>query len=263
VPTIATVIFSFVVYGALALKEQLNQAEFEPHGDFQQQIVEQMARAAITQGTKLLEVKNQMIEFNKAMGMAALLIVAWFGSGLFCEDRRAGAHQLYFARPITRLDYFLGKFSIGACFALSAVLAPMLVICTVASVSSENWTFLREEWDTIPRAIGFSCLWTAVVVSIVLLSSSLAPRRSFALIGVFGFFMLSEAVGNALGEIVDSSFRCLSLTRDLSALASAIFATEDPWTEVTAFEAWSYVLGLMVFAWFVISLRLRRLEVVA
>ena len=83
------------------------------------------------------------------MKLFALLATAWYGSGLFCEDRRAGAHQLYFARPITRLDYFLGKFLVAAFFGACAILVPALVICLVASFSSPEWSFLKEEGDLV------------------------------------------------------------------------------------------------------------------
>jgi ABC-type transport system involved in multi-copper enzyme maturation permease subunit len=208
-PVIATVIFSFVVYLGFTAQEQLKkESPFDSEGDIQERLAKQAALAVASQGLKMLEVTNQILEFNKVMGFFAILAVAWLASGLFCEDRKAGAHQLYFSRPITRLDYFLGKFSIASFFSLCSMLAPVLVICIVASVSSPDWSFLEEEWETFPKAVAFSLLWTTVVVSIVLLASSLASRRSFALIGVFAFFMLSEAMGNALGELVDPGFRC-------------------------------------------------------
>jgi ABC-type transport system involved in multi-copper enzyme maturation permease subunit len=258
------VIFSFIVYLAFTLEQKMQEENpFGEGGDLQERFAKQAALAVANEGLKMLEVTNQIIEFNKTMALFALLAVAWLASGLFCEDRKAGAHQLYFARPITRLDYFLGKFSIASFFALCAMIVPVLVICIVASVSSPEWSFLREKWDVFPRALAFSGLWTTAVVSLVLLASSLASRRSFALIGVFGFFMLSEVIGNALGNLVSRRFLALSLTRDLNAISYYLFGREDPWTEVAARDAWTYVLALIGFSWLVIAARLRRLEVVA
>ena len=57
-----------------------------------------------TSAMQMLAVKNQIYEFNQAMSFFALFAVAWYGSGLLCEDRRVGAHQLYVARPWTRRD---------------------------------------------------------------------------------------------------------------------------------------------------------------
>jgi ABC-type transport system involved in multi-copper enzyme maturation permease subunit len=263
-PFIATVVFSFVVYLGFAFEEKFGEeSPLERGGDLKEQLIQGMAAAAVNEGMKMLEITNQMIKFNQAMGFFALLVVAWFGSGLFCEDRKAGAHQLYFARPITRLDYFLGKFSIGSFFALCAMLVPMLVICIVAVFSSPDWSFLKEKWDVIPRAIGFSTLWSVIVVSLVLLASSLAGRRSFALIGVFAFFMLSAAIGEALGNLVGARWFALSLGNDVEALCVHIFHQTDQTTSVAPRDAWIAVLSLLAFSWLVIAARLRRLEVVA
>lgn len=266
---IATVIFSVIVYFGFIVSEQLQgEHPFEGGGDIgdlqdiQEQLVRGAAVAAAQGGLKMLEVTRQIIEFNKGMGLFALLAVAWFGSGLFCEDRKAGAHQLYFARPITRLDYFLGKFGIASFFGLCAMLVPALVICLVASLSSPEWAFLKEQWDVIPRAIGFALLWTTVATLLVLLASSLASRRSFALIGVFGFFLISGVMAQALGDLVGRRYFALSLGGDLNTLAYHIFGRTDVGTSVTPGEAWFAVLTFCVLALVVIATRLRRLEVV-
>ena len=263
-PTIATVIFSFVVYLGFMVNEQVQRHDLgADQGDLQERLARGAAMAAVSGGLKMLEVTNQIIEFNRAMSLFALIAVAWFGSGLFCEDRKAGAHQLYFARPITRLDYFLGKFGIASFFGLCAMLVPALVICVVASLSSPEWSFLKEQWDVIPRAIGYSLLWTGVVTVLVLLASSLASRRNFALMGIFGFFMLSSVMGKALGHLVDSRFFALSLGDDLNAISYHVFDRPVQGTPVSIEWAWAVVAGFVALALLVIAARLRRLEVVA
>lgn len=258
---IATIVFSVIVYLTFVAETQLG-----PDGELPPaESLGEMAGRAFLQAQigKLLEVVTWMIEFVKAMGFAATLLVAWFASGLLCEDKKAGAHQLYFSRPITRLDYFLGKFATGAFFSLCAMLAPLLVITIVASVSSPDWLFLREEWDTIPRAILFALVWTVTIVSLVLLASSLAPRRSFAMIGVFAVVLLSEAASGLLGNFIDPAFLVLGIVNDLNALCYHIFDKPVAGPPVPAGLAWTGVAVTLGLSWLVIALRLRRMEVVA
>jgi len=259
-PFIATVIASMMVYLGFLAKDMIEQVENEATGF---DIHQRAAAVAATQGAKLLETVNQIVQFNKLMGMFALLAVAWFASGLICEDRRAGAHQLYFSRPITRLDYFLGKFSIGACFSLLSMLVPALVICAVASVASPEWSFLKQQWDVVPRAVAFSLLWTTLITSLVLAASAVATRRNFALIGVFGFIMLGQVLGAMLGQFVDSRLNALGILVDLDALCNVCFGLTTEHPLVQPREAWIAVLGLIGCCWLVIGTRLRRLEVVA
>lgn len=254
---IVTVILCFVVYAKFTLE---GMAEVErDEMDFQAKLLEGVVRA---QAEQLFGVVSLILEFSKGMGSFALLAVAWFASGLFCEDKKAGAHQLYFARPITRLDYFLGKFLIASFFALMAMLVPLLSVCIAATFCSPEWSFLKEEWDVYFRVIGFSCLWTIVVSSLVLMASSLAARKSFALLGVFGFVMMSVPVSAILGEFVDKRLLSLALLIDLDALARWFFDRPQD-DSVSVGAAWMAVIGLLCLCWAVIAWRLRRLEVVA
>jgi ABC-type transport system involved in multi-copper enzyme maturation permease subunit len=255
---IVTVILCFVVYIKFTAESALEGEGGQELG-FQEQLIKGMVLA---QSKQLLDVVNLILEFSKGMGAFALLAVAWFASGLFCEDRKAGAHQLYFARPITRLDYFLGKFLIASFFSACAMLVPLLAVCIAATLSSPEWSFLEHEWDVFLRVIAFSALWTIVASSLILTASALAARKSFALLGVFAFVMMSVPVSAILGENVDRRFLALALLIDLDSLARWFFDRPQD-DSVSLASAWTAVVTLLVACWTLIGWRLRRLEVVA
>src|SRR5262249_32824987 len=172
---------------------------------------------------KNFEARNQIAEFNFQMCWFALLAAIWFGSGLFADDRRLGAHQLYFARPLTRLDYFLGKFLTVAYFSALAVLGPGLVICTVAAFASPNWSFVRDAWGVILDTFAHAALWVTVTSCVTLCVSSLVSRKAFALAGAFGFFMLTSAFAALLGDVVDRKYHVLSPLADLGTITGKLF----------------------------------------
>jgi ABC-type transport system involved in multi-copper enzyme maturation permease subunit len=266
-PLIGTAIMGFTVYGmfrAKAIVEQLEPGELSLGQALSMGVAQMRAE-------QMFGVVSVIMWFSKFLGAFTFLIVAWFASGLFCDDRKAGAHQLYFARPLTRLDYALGKLGVAATFAALAMMAPLLITCIVAAVTSPEWSFLKEEWDVILRALAFSSVWTVTVSSLVLLASSLAPRRSFALLGAFAFVVLSTPVAAVLGQFVDRSLYAIALPADLHALAEHIFGRLDvdaaiqsdtAWV-ISGGAAWTAVCVAVAVSWAVIWLRLRRLEVVA
>jgi ABC-type transport system involved in multi-copper enzyme maturation permease subunit len=256
---IVTVILCFVVYAKFTIEGMADDMPREGK-DLQQQILEGVIRS---QTEQLFGVVSLILEFSKGMATFALLAVTWFASGLFCEDRKAGAHQLYFARPITRFDYFLGKFLIAAFFSACAMLVPLLSVCVAATFCSPEWSFLKQEWDVYLRVLGFSALWTIVTSSLVLMASSLASRKSFALLGVFGFVMMTLPVSAILGQFVDESLFSIALFIDLDTLARQFFGKASEIEGVTARSAWVAVGILLAVSWGVIWLRLKRLEVVA
>ena len=257
--TIVTVILCFVMYVKFTAEQMVPESDGSSL-DLREALVQGMMRA---QAEQLFGIVNLILQFSKGMGSFALLAVSWFASGLLCEDRKAGAHQLYFARPITRFDYFLGKFLTAAFFAACAMVVPLLAVCIAATFCSPEWSFLKKEWDVYFRVLAFSGLWTVVCSSLVLMASSLASRKSFALLGIFGFVMLSLPVGGILGEFVDKNLFALMLFVDLDVLAHDFFGQPSEIQGVNVGSAWIAVGALLAVSWSVIWLRIRRLEVVA
>ncbi|MEM7305526.1 MAG: ABC transporter permease subunit [Planctomycetota bacterium] len=254
VPTIATIVYSFVVYAKYAAEDMAVSI-----GGIEGMMSMFAQRAMVN-----LEVKGQIVELNHVMRLFSLLAVTWFGSGLFAEDRRLGAHLLYFSRPITRLDYFLGKFLTVSFFGALSVMVPGLVVCLIASWTSPDWSFLKEEGDTILRTILYSGIWITLTSSIVLCVSSLASRKTFALVGAFGFFVLNFGLGGVL-SLVDRRYLAISVMMDMRKLRNWIFEIDDDWRDLVFSEAVavSVIGGVIMVCLLIIAARLRKLEVVA
>lgn len=256
-PFIAGVVFSFVVYAKYTV-----EAGMTPVGG---PAIGQMGASALGAMTEsLLQVRNMIAQFNIQCRFFAMLVIAWFGAGLIAEDKKAGAHLLYFSRPMTRADYFIGHFLSVATMGLYAVLVPGLMICIVATFSSPEWAFLKNDWELILATIGYSVLFVVTLAALVLAISSLASRKAFALVGVFGVMVSSTAVGVVLSQLKrDPDFLMVSLYSDFQRLGDWMFGTRDrlhdwdPW-----YSVW-IVAGTIAVSVAVCALRLRRLEVVA
>ena len=95
---------------------------------------------------RLIQVHEQVVHFLRVSRAFALLALSWYAAGLICDDRRAGAHLLYFSRPLTRRDYQLAQLATAATFGLRAVLWPALLILSIAVFSSPDYSFLRQKW---------------------------------------------------------------------------------------------------------------------
>ena len=254
IPVIGTVVFAFFVYGKYAAELQMVPDESGEGGG----LVGLLAQRAMKQ----LQVRNNIVTFNTWSQLFALLPAAWFGTPMFAKDLKAGAHQLYFCRPMTRLDYFFGKFLTAAFFTACAVLVPGLVICLVASFSSPEWSFLIEEGDVIWRSILYSVVWIVVTSSVALCVSSLAPRFSYALIAFFGVFMMPAAMGKFIGDLEGDVYQAISPIDDLRRVAGQIFQLERGWPDIPLALAWLVLVGLVAVSLLIVAVRLRRLEVV-
>lgn len=263
-PVVATIIFSFVVYTVAALAQGMVPAGLGAAGGAMGQALgggqNSFAGDFVQQ---LVRVREMIVGFHLSTDLFSLLLMAWFGAGLLAEDRRSGAHLLYFARPLTRTDYLLGKFSIVALFGVLGSMLPGLVIITVAVAASPDWSFLQQEGSVIWKTLLFGGAWTIVVSSVVLAVSSLASRRSYALAGVFAFFMFSGAISQLLARLLkDRDWLALSPVQCGIRIAEALFDLKMPvrdWNTTIAWTSWALMVGV---SWAIIVWRTRRLEVV-
>lgn len=139
----------------------------------------------------------------------------------------------------------------------------MLVICTIAAYSSPDWSFVRDEPEVILGSVLFALCWIATVTSIVLAFSSLTDRRSYALAGIFGFFLLPLGIGQALEEVFDDDrYLLLSPVIDFRILADWLLERSRPLMPEYVGEAGLIVAGLVAFSLAVVWFRLRRMEAV-
>jgi hypothetical protein len=140
---------------------------------------------------------------------------------------------------------------------------PGLVIITVAVAASPDWSFLQQEGSVIWKTLLFGGAWTIVVSSVVLAVSSLASRRSYALAGVFAFFMFSGAISQLLARLLkDRDWLALSPVQCGIRIAEALFDLKMPvrdWNTTIAWTSWALMVGV---SWAIIVWRTRRLEVV-
>lgn len=251
---ITTVVFSFVVYGKYAAEEGASAM-----GGLRGMTAYFAQRAVLN-----IQVADMIADANEAMRLFALLAVTWYGAGVLAEDRRLGAHLLYFSRPLTRLDYFLGKFLTVAFFGALASLVPGLFICFMAAWSSPHWSFLKEEGEVVWQTLSYCSIWIVVVSSVVLCASSLVRRKTLAIAGVFGFFVLNHGLGGVLGA-ADARYNCVSLVFDMLRLRSAIFGVGLDSSEIQSIgvDTAAYaLLGVVAATLAVVGWRIKQLEVV-
>ena len=252
-PAIATVIFSFVVYARFSLEAGVTPEALG--GASAVSLV--AARFAET----LIQVREQIVLFHFAMSLFTLLVIAWFGAGLIADDRRLGAHLLYFARPLSRTGYVAAKFLTLFFFGGIAAIAPGIVICLVATFASPDFAFLRKEGSLIPRTLLFGALWAVVWGSVMLAISSLFVRKTFALVASFAFFMITTAMSVVLANLQQDD-RLLTLSLEMNMQRIAMWMLDGPtarlhWDVRLSFAV---VVAITVAAWSILCARVRKLE---
>lgn len=110
------------------------------------------------------------------------LFAALAGGGQIANDLRANALEIYFSRPLTRLDYVLGKLGVVMAILLGVTLLPC-VLLWLADVSLANEPgFAAQQAPLLLRAAGASLVVTLPYALFVLAASAVARTARTAMI---------------------------------------------------------------------------------
>jgi ABC-type transport system involved in multi-copper enzyme maturation permease subunit len=194
---------------------------------------------------------------------------AWFlilgiypGTGLISNDLKWNAIQLYLSKPLTKVDYVLGKFATMAAFLLGVTLVPGLLLFLLELGFSSDSKFLISYW-WIPLAVaGYSAAAAISWGLIVLALSSMSKNSRYVgtLLVSFAFFtsgfaQFARGIFNHDGVIVISALDSLKL------LSYLFFGGKSEYGDHTLGAALALIL-MSAAAVLILRARVRAVEVV-
>ena len=189
--------------------------------------------------------------------LPVLLLSLYAGAGAIATDVSTGALIIYLSKPISPLDYVLGK-ALPLFLALVAItLAPALSLLALSLSLSPDLTLLREA-PLLPLAIVAYSLWISLYFTVTVLAlSSLSRSGRLAGAGFAAIALGSEAfVRLGLGRILEGRPPLFLSVMGASVDAGNVFfarpaSGETPWLSL-------FVMTLtMLGSSFVLSRRLR------
>lgn len=135
--------------------------------------------------------------FSIQLFLIMLLVVA-VGPGLISRDLRFNALPLYFARPVSRLDYFLGKLAVIAALVAAVAVVPALLAYVMGVCFSLDVTVIRDTYRLPLASIAYGLLVAVAVGTLMLAMSSLTRRSIIVGIAWFGLWVISGTVASTL-----------------------------------------------------------------
>ncbi|MBL9087788.1 MAG: ABC transporter permease subunit [Planctomycetia bacterium] len=144
-----------------------------------------------------------LLMFHDWTALWIVLLSLFVGAGVIADDLRTRALPLYLVRPITPIDYFLGKWLVPVSALVVYVLCPgLLLVLLAASMrpSGETWAFLVDRRDVILALLHHFAVLAVGYASLVVLVSTVARRRLSAIVlGALVFLGGSLIAGSAMG----------------------------------------------------------------
>ena len=193
--------------------------------------------------------------------MLIALIAIFGGSGLIATDLKNNALSLYLSKPLSWIDYLIGKFAVIGILLGCLTIVPGLLLFFEQALLADI-SFIKENYWVPFSIIAYSVLLILSVSLLMLLFSSLTSNPRYAIIGFCAVWFGSPIIQQMLKlGIRSSKTAVVSLWANYDILGSAIFngshshAVHWAWSLLT-------VLALIVLCIFVLHRRIRAVEIV-
>lgn len=215
------------------------------------------------QAVPMLAISAQTFrDFLDQQGIFVFLITIALG-GAIADDRRANALQLYLSKPLTRVEYILGRLvPVLACL-LAVTLLPALLLLLLQIAFSGSTSFIRQNAFLLP-AITIASLTQALLSSCAILAlASLSKSRRFVAIMYAGVIFFSSAMAAVLRGITGSrAWVAISPGDLIDVIADGVFRVGGT-RPLPVPVAVAVVAALIVVFALILERRVRAVEVVA
>jgi ABC-2 type transport system permease protein len=182
------------------------------------------ASANLPQAAFLTPTASTFRQYLRQQDIFVYLLTVYVGAGLIANDRRTNALQIYLSKPITRVDYLLGKLGILAVFLLGITWLPAVVLLALQVAFAGNFTFLGANLHLLPSITAFTLIEVSVAATTMLALSSLSTSARFAGILYTGLIFFSQAIFVVLAVATrDRRWSLLSLPNDVTQVGDWIF----------------------------------------
>ena len=163
-------------------------------------------------------------------GLFVALIAIFGGAGLIANDLKSNALSLYLSKPISWVDYLIGKFAVVGILLACITLVPGILLFLEQLLLSD-FTFFKENFWIFFSIIGYSIIITTVTSLLMLSFSSLTTNSRYATIGFCAvWFGLPVLHGILIFALRTSNVALVSIWANYDRLGSVLFASDNSYT---------------------------------
>jgi ABC-2 type transport system permease protein len=130
-----------------------------------------------------------------------VLLIGVVAPPLISQDLRTRAYLIYFARPISRLEYVVGKVGIVGFFLFSISAVPALLLYIAAVLLSPTIDVVLTTWDLPLRIFAASACMIIPTTLVALAFSSLTLESRYAGFAWFAMWIMGHVTYSALVAI--------------------------------------------------------------
>jgi ABC-type transport system involved in multi-copper enzyme maturation permease subunit len=191
-----------------------------------------------------------------------VLVLVFASAGLIAEDLKHSSLQLYFARPLKKRDYLIGKLAVIAFFVLIITALPWVLLVVFKLIFAGNFKFIAA-YPWLPLSIlGYAVLLTVFLGFYLLLMSASGRSTRYVTVLIFFVYYFSAVLALWIKGIFKTPYAFLvSIPANLQQAGAVLFGQKPP---QPFSPVWSFLVlaGICVLSGIVLTLKVRSVEVI-
>jgi ABC-2 type transport system permease protein len=199
--------------------------------------------------------------FLQVQTVLGFILTAFVGPGLISPDLANGALTLYLCRPLSRVEYVLGKFFVLAGILSWVTWIPGLILFFVqSSLSGWDW-MITNSWIALGIFLG-SWIWIVYISLLALALSAWVKWRIAAGALLLGVLFIGSAFAAAINTVLQTQQGYLLHVSRLIEIILQDLLHNPGDRALPAGEAWFGILAFCALCFYVLMKKIKANEVV-
>ena len=189
-----------------------------------------------------------------------MVIISLFtGAEQISGDLKFKSFTLYLSRPLSRLDYVKGKFSIVLFYLLAFTLVPGLLLIIFKIIFTGGFSV---SFRVILGVFIFPIMLSLFLASLSITLSSLSANARLVKVLIFVIYLMSDLIGHMFQDIFKSrSFLYFSISENVKHFGEFVFGTRNGGSYTEGLISGSILVGLTLIFFAILTMRIKRVEV--
>lgn len=179
-----------------------------------------------------------------------LLLAAVIGSKMIATDLNEKSYNLYFARPMSKRDYLIGKFgTVGIILSLVTIVPNLITFSLLLLLTKISSTYFIDHLWVWGSIIGYGLVVVLTFSTLSLAFSSMTARRFYAAAALVVVYLVTAIMGQIATQVFSSDYsRLIGISDDLDVVGRIAFKVAD---NLGLKYSWFYSLAVLVVIWVV------------
>ena len=192
------------------------------------------------------------------------IILLYSGAGMICNDMRNNLMEIYFSKPLTWVDYALGKILTLILLGLSITALPGVLLVGLHNLLLPEMATLQASWWWPLSITAYSVAMVTPAALCILACSALLPSQNYATITIIMALVANSSLAGLLaGLLRQRNYLAVSFPLSLRRIGERLF--DDRRVLFSLSWHWSllFVVTVCIIALLIVLRRVRREEIAA